>query len=166
MNDLLAQHNPSTIAIIDGDCGTETTYGQLLTSVTRASDFLRSKLGRGIVFLFATNTVSSIVLYLSCLELGYPLCLLEPGPSNRLEPLLQTFDPDAVVLPMGTEPPANVRPISPLPDSSYTISLSNAGSSARPLHRDLALLLTTSGSTGSPKLVRLTRNNVLANAQS
>jgi acyl-CoA synthetase (AMP-forming)/AMP-acid ligase II len=31
-------------------------------------------------------------------------------------------------------------------------------------HPDLALLLTTSGSTGNPKLVRLSRQNVLANA--
>ena len=166
MNDLLAQHNPSTIAIIDGDCGTETTYGQLLTSVTRASDFLRSKLGRGVVFLLATNTVSSIVLYLSCLELGYPVCLLEPGPSNRLEPLLQTFDPDAVLLPQGIESPAGVRPGSPFPDGAHTISLRSAITTARPLHRELTLLLTTSGSTGSPKLVRLTKNNVIANALS
>ncbi|MEJ7832189.1 MAG: AMP-binding protein [Nocardioides sp.] len=34
------------------------------------------------------------------------------------------------------------------------------------LHPDLALLLSTSGSTGSPKLVRLSRDNLLANAHS
>ncbi|HEX5087797.1 MAG TPA: AMP-binding protein [Nocardioides sp.] len=34
------------------------------------------------------------------------------------------------------------------------------------LHPDLALLLSTSGSTGSPKLVRLSRSNLLANARS
>ncbi|GAB6985828.1 AMP-binding protein [Nocardioides pyridinolyticus] len=34
------------------------------------------------------------------------------------------------------------------------------------LHPDLALLLSTSGSTGSPKLVRLSRANVIANARS
>jgi acyl-CoA synthetase (AMP-forming)/AMP-acid ligase II len=34
------------------------------------------------------------------------------------------------------------------------------------LHPDLALLLSTSGSTGSPKLVRLSRANLLANARS
>ncbi|MEQ6901489.1 AMP-binding protein [Nocardioides sp. YIM 152588] len=34
------------------------------------------------------------------------------------------------------------------------------------LHEDLALLLSTSGSTGSPKLVRLSRDNVASNARS
>lgn len=34
------------------------------------------------------------------------------------------------------------------------------------LHPDLALLLSTSGSTGSPKLVRLSRDNLVANARS
>lgn len=33
------------------------------------------------------------------------------------------------------------------------------------LHEDLALLLTTSGSTGSPKLVRQSRNNISSNAE-
>ncbi|HXH80540.1 AMP-binding protein [Nocardioides sp.] len=37
---------------------------------------------------------------------------------------------------------------------------------ARDLHPDLALLLSTSGSTGSPKLVRLSHDNIWANAQS
>jgi acyl-CoA synthetase (AMP-forming)/AMP-acid ligase II len=36
---------------------------------------------------------------------------------------------------------------------------------ATPTHPDLAVLLTTSGSTGSPKLVRLSRRNVETNAQ-
>lgn len=34
------------------------------------------------------------------------------------------------------------------------------------IHSDLALLLTTSGSTGSPKLVRLTQKNLVSNAES
>ena len=33
------------------------------------------------------------------------------------------------------------------------------------LHADLALLLSTSGSTGSPKLVRLSRDNIVSNAE-
>ncbi len=37
---------------------------------------------------------------------------------------------------------------------------------ATDLHPDLAVLLSTSGSTGSPKLVRLSRDNLVANAES
>jgi len=166
MNELLAQHNPSSIAILDADFGTATTYAELLASIKRTSDVLRRELGRGVVFHVATNTVPSIVLYLSCLELGCPVALLEPGPSNRLERLLEAFDPDAIVLPQEAEVPASARPAALLPDGAYKISLRRAARAARPLNRNLALLLTTSGSTGSPKLVRLTQNNVLANAHS
>src|SRR5262245_52115688 len=99
MNDLLAQHHSSSVAILDADAGTQTTYGQLLASVEQTSDFLRQELGRGLVFHVATNTAASIVFYLSCLDLGCPIGLVEPGPTHRLERLLETFDPDAVVLP-------------------------------------------------------------------
>ena len=34
------------------------------------------------------------------------------------------------------------------------------------LNKDLALLLTTSGSTGSPKLVKLSHQNIFSNAKS
>ena len=45
------------------------------------------------------------------------------------------------------------------PTTTYAASLS-----AHDLHPDLALLLSTSGTTGSPKLVRLSRANVASNA--
>ncbi len=50
--------------------------------------------------------------------------------------------------------------------SSATTASTNAGhGSAHRLHPDLALLMSTSGSTGSPKLVRLSRCNLVANAK-
>ena len=44
--------------------------------------------------------------------------------------------------------------------------ISAAYEGATELHPDLAVLLSTSGSTGSPKLVRLSRDNLVANAES
>jgi acyl-CoA synthetase (AMP-forming)/AMP-acid ligase II len=165
MNDRLTRHNPASVAILDADQGTAITYGQLVAQVMHTADCLRRELGRGLVFHVATNTVPSIVLYLACLDLGCPVGLLEPGMMDELEPLLRAYNPDAVLLPPQGEMPAGIRPGTPLPDGAYRLGLRRTERMERLLHPDLTLLLTTSGSTGSPKLVRLTRNNVLANAQ-
>ena len=52
----------------------------------------------------------------------------------------------------------------PTSSSTSTGILERRHGSAHRLHPDLALLLSTSGSTGSPKLVRLSRCNLIANA--
>ncbi len=49
-------------------------------------------------------------------------------------------------------------------DSSGQITAGPGTAASHVLHPDLAVLLSTSGSTGSPKLVRLSRQNVLSNA--
>ncbi len=164
MRHLLARHSPAALAVIDADQGAEITYGQLLDRVTGAADRLRLELGRSLVFHVATNTVESIVLYLACLDVGCPVGLLELGLGTRLDPLLLAYDPAGVLLPQEVDLPAGVQSGAPFPDRSYRLGLRRTASREVPLHPDLALLLTTSGSTGSPKLVRLTLNNVLSNA--
>lgn len=166
MNEVLARHPAGSVALVVADQATEVTYGELLDRVTKAAAGLRRQLQRGLVFHVATNTPASIVLYLACLEAGCPVALLEPAPADRLMPLLGAYDPHAVLLPSDAEVPAGVRPGPSLSETTYRIVLRPTERDASPLHRDLALLLTTSGSTGSPKLVRLTRSNVLANARS
>ena len=166
MNGLVPQHSPDSLAILDADHGEEITFGQLLDRVRRTADCLRRELGRGLVFHLAMDTADSIVLYLACLEAGCPVVLLEPGLGDRLDPLLQAYHPDAVLMPEETASPAGMRPGATLPTRTYRMAIGRTQGAARPLHPDLALLLTTSGSTGSPKLVRLTRNSLLANARS
>ena len=123
--------------------------------------------GRSLVFQVATNSPDSVVLYLACLEASCPVCLLDPRATDRLQPLLQVYRPGAVLLPREAELPAGCRAAAP-PHGRYLPAgaLPHVNRLRRPLHPDLALLLTTSGSTGSPKLVRLTTDNVLANAKS
>ena len=166
MNDLLARHPPASVAIVDADRGAETSYGELLDRVARTADCLRREVGRGLVFQVATNTPPSIVVYLACLELGSPVVLMEPGLAEWWGRLVEAYDPDAVLAPEGVELPAAVRPGGTAADGAYRIGLRRAPRAARAPHRELALLLATSGSTGNPKLVRLARRNVLANAES
>jgi acyl-CoA synthetase (AMP-forming)/AMP-acid ligase II len=160
------QDDPNAVAIIDADQGTEITYGELLEKVRHAAECLRRELGHGLVFHLATDTADSIVAYLACLEIGCPLALLEPDLRDRAEPLLQTYDPDAVLLPEAADTPAHMQPAATMPASTYRMAVRKTDRAKRLLHSKLALLLTTSGSTGSPKLVRLTVNNILANARS
>ena len=74
---------------------------------------------------------------------------------------------DHVVLPMSRRAwPLGRACVPMIPTSSSTatgIHERRQGSAHR-LHPDLALLLSTSGSTGSPKVVRLSRCNLVANA--
>jgi acyl-CoA synthetase (AMP-forming)/AMP-acid ligase II len=166
VNDFL-EHRPAAVAILDAHQGTQTTYGELAEAVARTGDALRRELGRALVFHLATNTTDSIVLYLACLSTGCPLLLLEPASRERLEPLLDAYDPQAILLPAAEcELPASVQRGPALPTRGYRLGIRRTRDAAPTLHPDLALLLTTSGSTGSPKLVRLTASNVLSNARS
>jgi acyl-CoA synthetase (AMP-forming)/AMP-acid ligase II len=166
MRDILASHNPASLAIVDADLGVEIPYGQLVERVAQAGNFLRRNVDRGLVFHAATNTVESVVLYLACLDTGCPVCLFDLGMAHRLEPILRAYDPDAILLPQDATMSADLTASEPTPEASYLISSWRVDRPAPLLHPDLALLLMTSGSTGNPKLVRLTRGNLLANAES
>lgn len=83
------------------------------------------------------------------LAAGHPV-LLVPGEDHaRWESLVSVYDPDVVVREVGGQ---------------WVFQQRREGS-AHALHPDLALLFSTSGSTGSPKLVRLSVENVQANAE-
>lgn len=101
---------------------------------------------RSLVFLRCAVTRETVAAYLALLERGHAPLLLESSLSaDLMSGLVGRYDPAAIV-----DPQAGV------------VERRSAG--ATELHPDLALLLTTSGSTGSPKLVRLSRKGVHANA--
>ncbi|WP_445970326.1 AMP-binding protein [Agromyces sp. ZXT2-3] len=113
----------------------------------------RSALGEGrrLVFLAGANTVDAVVTYLAALVAGHPVLLLPAGIDGAaLDALAGRYAPDIVVRADG---------------SGFELTDVSAGA-PHALHPELALLASTSGSTGSPKLVRLSRTNVTANARS
>ena len=140
--DVLATGAPDSVAVIDAGSSLSVTYDELRKRV----DTRRTELGlhtRSLVVIAVSNTLSFVVDYLAVLSDGH-VPLLAGDHADRLADawnaaaLIRTgFDGSMIEH-------RTARPID--------------------LHPDLALLLSTSGSTGSPKLVRLSHRNVLSNA--
>uniref|UniRef100_UPI00046320D9 AMP-binding protein n=1 Tax=Streptomyces exfoliatus TaxID=1905 RepID=UPI00046320D9 len=110
----------------------------------------RLGLERRLVLLPGANTADALVVHLAALSAGHPVLLIPGDHPEAVESLTAAYDPDVVIHPGPGE---------------YRIEERRTGS-AHTLHPDLALLLSTSGSTGSPKLVRLSYDNLQANAES
>ena len=136
---LLGGH-PDDPAIITG--GRTISYAGLAALVERRAAELDDP-GR-LLLLEMANDLPSVLTYLAALALHRPVLVATPGTHDDI---VRRYRPPVVASPAGDR---ELDPATPAP----------------PLHPDLAVLLSTSGSTGSPKLVRLSRGNVLANARS
>ena len=119
----------------------------------------------GVIFALIRPQLDDIVRYLGAQNAGRPVLLLDPDlPVATLHTFLTRFGP---VLVTGV-PAADVPPVGYVVAEGDELGLVWARADAPPAvpHPDLGLLLTTSGSTGNPKLVRLSTAAVLANAES
>lgn len=111
---------------------------------------------KGLVFCFAENTVRTVSAYLGAQLAGHAVVLLDA----RLDPafrngLISRYEPEFIAGPVSE---AGYERTSV--DTFRRVAVRD-----RAIHSELALLLSTSGSTGTSKLVRLSHSNVMANAQ-
>ncbi|MGK2854747.1 MAG: AMP-binding protein, partial [Microbacteriaceae bacterium] len=117
------------------------TYRQLADRVEGAAAEFTGD--RKLILLQTRNDIATLVHFLGALAGGH-VVLPVPFGSDHSD-LLDTYRPDIVIDGDGVH---------------------YRGAQHHRLHPDLALLLSTSGSTGSPKLVRLSTGNLLSNAES
>jgi acyl-CoA synthetase (AMP-forming)/AMP-acid ligase II/surface polysaccharide O-acyltransferase-like enzyme len=127
------------------DEGARLTYREL---AARADEFAARLAGhRQLVALQTTNELEPLIAYLGALRGGHVVMLTTPGaPTERL---YEAFPPSARYELEGGE---------------WRLILADAP--PPDLHPELAILLSTSGSTGATKLVRLSAASIDANAQS
>ena len=156
-------HPDDAPVAFDARTGRVWTYAMLRADVARIQSALPVLGRKSLGLMLAQNRYEHLAVYLAALNSGSSLILLDASLNPALlNDFLATYQPDWIFT------------LQPNPDlAGYRFS-----SAAEPgllvaehtqdleLHPDLALLLNTSGSTGSPKLVRLTLANLQANASS
>lgn len=142
------------------DNGNKVTYGELISFSNRVMDVLPE---RSLVFSLCHNTIGSLMGYVAFLSTrNVPLLLSADLDKELLHYLLDTYQPNYLWMPeeMTEQFEGNVIM------SEYGYSLLSYSDKKIDMYPELALLLTTSGSTGSPKLVRQSYTNIESNAQS
>jgi long-chain acyl-CoA synthetase len=156
-------HPPTSLAVVDVHAGFEKTYGELREEVAQSAATLAGHGDKGLSVLAARNRYDSLVLYLAALSSGQTLMMVDPSLNqDLLRPLLDTYRPDHVHGNFTADAFSGYRKVAQIAPDCWERETQDR----TPIHASLALLLNTSGSTGSPKLVRLSRENLQANASS
>ena len=155
----LEQHG-ARIALIDGEQSLDFNALAALADAHAA----RLPEGRGMGLLCMPSQVEAVALYLGALRSGrqVPLLLQPDTDPQLLDALVGHYQPEWVASPG----PAAEGYRTVHQGQALSLHVRNAGPTGEALHADLALLLSTSGSTGSSKLVRLSAAGLDANAAS
>lgn len=136
--------------------GTTLSYRDL----NRESDLLAENLRddeKKLIFVAAQNDLGSLIGYLAALKSGHAAFLVNPAlEPGLLARLIEAYRPDFLWQKTGQGKVGNWW-------KDYQL-LELEPNHNRTIHPQLRLLLSTSGSTGSPRLVRLTAANLDANA--
>lgn len=162
-------------ALLD-DKGRTITYRKL----EREGEKLAKQIdGRVLVFSMCTNSIGSILGYVSFLNYNIvPILLNARMDREQLYKLMETYQPAYIWAP--SDHIENMSHNAEDAESAFSIYygckkvyeaedyilLETVYPKRVALYRELGLLLTTSGSTGSPKLVRQSYNNIRVNAES
>lgn len=140
--------------------GEQLTYGELQA----LSDRIQSKIKpHQLVFCMCGNTIGSLAGYVTFVNNNNAVLMLDAHIEQAAyDNLFSTYKPRYVWAPDGFIPQENANII--YAEKDYCL-LEIEGNET-PVNDELSVLLTTSGSTGSPKLVRLSKKNLESNARS
>lgn len=147
----------NALAAIDAG-GNQLTYGELCYF----SKMLESAMPfRSLLFLLTENNVGGIAWSIGCMGARQvPLILNAHTEEGLFQNLMEIYRPPYLCVPKGNPMVELYKVVM----EAYGYVLLSTGNESCPLHEELSHLLPTSGSTGSPKLVRHKYANIEAAA--
>ena len=117
-----------------------------------------------LAFCLCKNNIGSLIGYLSFLQSSVPAVMLDGDKhADVIQSLIDVYQPQYVWLPTSRAFEFSAASIV-ITIEDYTLLQYDVPN--HEIYPEVTLMLTTSGSTGSPKFVKLTVNNLLSNAKS
>lgn len=149
--------NRLCIAATD-DSGNSVSYGDLCDFCDQISEVIEE---RALVFLLSENCIGSLLGYVGFLNNHVvPLILSAKTERGLYDNLMELYHPSYIWAPNSMVDELGF----PCKWTAWGYSLLKTGMESPKLYDKLSMLLPTSGSTGSPKLVRHSYRNIEANA--
>lgn len=148
-------------ALIEADSGKSITYAGLDKFSDEIAEQMISK-DKKLIFLFTNNSIDSIISYISVLKSGDTLLLLDDKLNSEIRNnLINIYKPSIIINQQEVVEGYEKKSLGSLKNCLYRINRPEINP-----HPSLKVLLSTSGTTGSPKLVRLSADNIQSNAES
>lgn len=153
----IEKKDQSKVAVID-DSGSSITYGDILAF---SEEFATHLPARSLIFILSENRIGSLLGYTAALNNHIvPLIISAATEEGLYNHLYEVYRPEYLWMPQAIAEKKGFAPVY----LAWDYALVKTGNSRVPLYDELSLLLPTSGSTGSPKLVRHSYRNIEANA--
>ena len=150
--------DPNAIAAVN-EAGETLTYGSLVEFAGQFGEVIGH---RTLIFILCKNEFGALKGYVSCLSDGIVPLMVDAGLDNELLlNLIETYKPEFLWIPEEKKVDLDYSEVF----ASDGYSLVKTGFPSYELYPELGLLLTTSGSTGTAKLVRQSYANVESNAR-
>ena len=137
----------NNVVLFEPALNRNTTYGDFEQLVQEFIPQLPHS--RSLIFIEAVNVREFVVAYISCLRLGHVVYCCPSINDKKTQTLIELYQPQVLIQP-----------------TTSFIEIIHHSSRDVILHPNLAVLLSTSGSTGSAKFVKLSKDNIQSNALS
>ena len=136
----------------------------LKNKIEKSDLFINSFLKkRELIFFLCNNTIDSISLYVSFINKGIvPILFNSDLEQSFIKNIIKKYKPSYIFTP-STNISCDFKYDEFLTYNSFSVFKSRNSIEVE-LNSELAILLSSSGSTGSPKLIRISYNNLLSNA--